>query len=639
MAPLDDIALLREYAAQKSEPAFAQLVSRRVAFVYSAALRQVGDPADAEEITQAVFLILAQKAGRLTDQTNLTGWLFKTTRFTALAHRRAAIKRRQREQEAQMQSELQSATADPAWEQMSPLLDEALAKLGEKDRQAVLLRYIEKRRLSEVGSALGTGEDGARKRVCRALEKLRQFFSKRGVLVTTAAIGAALSANAVQAAPAALAISIGATVVQGSAAAASTLTLAKGAMQLMTWVKIKTAACLGGAAIVAMTATTVVVNQVVAQTGRPAPSSLAGTPAVAADPSGIDDSVWERPTDLAALPPVIIVRPTHFAAPTSPEPAGFIRSTSGTFSSRGGANGTGGSATFSARYGEISAMTFNGKLMMLAKASPFARLLQRAYEVDVNRSSFYPLASQKLMVLSPEDCGKRYDVLMNVPNGSAAQLAEAIKDQVGYVGHYEDIETNVLLLTMKRTGAPGLKAVLNGGNAAGRVGNTSAGGARSGGAGGGGGFSGNSGPSMEVDGHANMGGGSAGGGGSRNGRSYQNVSPPNVLSFDNRRAGYHNIIFTNQPISHLVTDLDVYRFVSGPAGDPVRGDATPTLFIPVVVDRTGLTGTYTVFLEWARSATPDAEAQAIQTALLDQLGLELVPARATVKMLVVDKVK
>ena len=153
MAPLDDIGLLREYATRNSEPAFAELVSRRVGFVYSAALRQVRDPADAEEITQAVFLILARKAGRISDQTNLMGWLFKTTRFTALAHRRAAAKRRQREQEAQMQSATSIRRTQSRWEQMSPLLDEALAKLGEKDRQAVLLRYFENRRLSEVGSA------------------------------------------------------------------------------------------------------------------------------------------------------------------------------------------------------------------------------------------------------------------------------------------------------------------------------------------------------------------------------------------------------------------------------------------------------------------------------------------------------
>jgi RNA polymerase sigma factor (sigma-70 family) len=205
---MDDMALLREYATRNSEAAFEELVSRRAGFVYSAALRQVRDPHLAQEITQAVFIILAQKAGRISDKTNLTGWLFKTTRYAALAQMRAAAKRQRREQEAQMQSELQSTAPDPLWEQMSPLLDEALTTLGEKDRQAVLLRFFENKSLAEVGNNLGAGEDTARKRVSRALEKLRKFFSKRGVVSTTTIIAGVIAANSVQAAPAALATSI-----------------------------------------------------------------------------------------------------------------------------------------------------------------------------------------------------------------------------------------------------------------------------------------------------------------------------------------------------------------------------------------------------------------------------------------------
>jgi RNA polymerase sigma factor (sigma-70 family) len=181
MHEMDDMALLREYATRNSETAFEALVSRRVNFVYSAALRQIRDPHLAEEVTQAVFIILAQKAGRIPGKTVLSGWLFKTTRFAALAHRRAAAKRRQRELEAQMQSEIQSPAPDPLWEQISPLLDEALGQLGETDRQAVLLRFFENKSLAEVGNFLGTGEDTARKRVSRALEKLHRFFLKRGV--------------------------------------------------------------------------------------------------------------------------------------------------------------------------------------------------------------------------------------------------------------------------------------------------------------------------------------------------------------------------------------------------------------------------------------------------------------------------
>jgi DNA-directed RNA polymerase specialized sigma24 family protein len=99
------MALLREYATGASEAAFETLVSRRVNFVYSAALRQVRDPELAGEITQAVFTILARKAGRISGRTILSGWLFKTTRFAARAELRNAALRRRREQEALREQE------------------------------------------------------------------------------------------------------------------------------------------------------------------------------------------------------------------------------------------------------------------------------------------------------------------------------------------------------------------------------------------------------------------------------------------------------------------------------------------------------------------------------------------------------
>ena len=263
MQAMDDMALLREYATGNSEMAFETLVSRRVGFVYSAALRQVRDPCLAEEVTQAVFIILARKAGRISDKTMLAGWLFRTTRFAAQAQIRADTKRRRREQEANMQSEIQQTAPDPLWEQLSPLLDEALATLGETDRQAVLLRFFENRSMAEVGHSLGTGEDTARKRVSRALEKLRRYFSKRGVSSTTAIIAEAISANSAHAAPVGLATTITATVIKGPAVAASTLALVKGTLKVMTWIKLKialgiTAALLlaGGAVTVALSSDT-----------------------------------------------------------------------------------------------------------------------------------------------------------------------------------------------------------------------------------------------------------------------------------------------------------------------------------------------------------------------------------------------
>src|ERR1035437_5790516 len=246
MQAMDDLTLLREYATRNSEAAFETLVTRRVGFVYAAALRQVRDPHLAEEITQAVFIILAQKAGRISDKTILCGWLFKTTRYAAIAQTRDLVKRQRRELEIFMQTEIQSTTPDPFWEQMSPLLAEALATLGETDRQAVLLRFFENKSLAEVGSHLGTGEDTARKRVSRALEKLHRYFNQRGVSLPTAIIAGAMSANSVQAAPVALAKSVTAvTVAKGVAASGSTLTLIQGALKIMAWAKLKMAIIVG----------------------------------------------------------------------------------------------------------------------------------------------------------------------------------------------------------------------------------------------------------------------------------------------------------------------------------------------------------------------------------------------------------
>ena len=246
MQAISDIELLREYATRGSETAFETVVSRHVRFVFSAALRQVRDPHLAEEISQAVFIILAKKAGRIHEKTVLSGWLFKTTRFVALAQTRAAARRHQYETEVQLQSETHPHEPDPLWQQMSPLLDEALAQLGQKDRQAVLLRFFENKSLGEVGGSLGTGEDTARMRINRALEKLRRYFLKRGVASTVVVIAGLISVNSVHAAPPMLAKSITAVAMtKGVAASSSTLTLIKGALKLMAWTKIKTAVVVG----------------------------------------------------------------------------------------------------------------------------------------------------------------------------------------------------------------------------------------------------------------------------------------------------------------------------------------------------------------------------------------------------------
>src|SRR5438034_210815 len=135
MQDLDDMQLVANYSRQGSEEAFAELVRRNINLIYSSALRHVGIAAHAEEITQAVFIILARKGGNLRADTILDAWLYETTRLTALSFLRGERRRQFREQEAYMQSTLQDPEAASVWKQLAPLLDEAMARLGRKDRE------------------------------------------------------------------------------------------------------------------------------------------------------------------------------------------------------------------------------------------------------------------------------------------------------------------------------------------------------------------------------------------------------------------------------------------------------------------------------------------------------------------------
>jgi RNA polymerase sigma factor (sigma-70 family) len=262
MPDASDLELLRDYDRQDSEDAFAALVQRHIHLVYSVALRHVGIAAQAEEITQAVFIILARKAAGLRPGAILEGWLHETTRLTALSFLRGERRRHFREQEAYMQSALQESGDDPAWNQLAPLLDEAVSWLGKKDRDAVTLRFFKEKSLREVAAALNVNETAAQRRVHRAVEKLRRCFTKRGVALSSVAITAAISANSIQAAPVALAKSVTAVaIVKGSIAAASTLALVKGTMKIMTWIKIKFALGVSMAVLLAGGAATIAISQ------------------------------------------------------------------------------------------------------------------------------------------------------------------------------------------------------------------------------------------------------------------------------------------------------------------------------------------------------------------------------------------
>jgi len=201
-----DLELLARYTRQHAEDAFAEIVRRHLDLVFSAALRQVRSPQLAEEVAQSAFTDLARQAHRLAPDTVVTAWLYQVTRRTAIDVVRREARRQQREQAACELNAMNTSAAD--WTNIEPLLDEAMQALEEADRTAVLLRYFQNKSLREVGQTLGTNEDAARKRVSRAVERLRQFLAQRGVTVGASGLVIALSANAVQAAPVGLAATI-----------------------------------------------------------------------------------------------------------------------------------------------------------------------------------------------------------------------------------------------------------------------------------------------------------------------------------------------------------------------------------------------------------------------------------------------
>ncbi|HWN95732.1 MAG TPA: sigma-70 family RNA polymerase sigma factor [Methylomirabilota bacterium] len=208
MNGLTDQQLLREYAERRSEAAFAELVRRHVDLVYSAALRMVCDSHLAEDVTQGAFVALARSAPQLTDRAVLSGWLHRTAQNIAAQTVRTDVRRRAREQEAAAMNELFAAEPDGVWEHIAPHLDAALGELSEADRDALMLRYFERKSAQEMAQVLGVSDEAAQKRVSRAVERLREFFAKRGVTVGASGLVVVLSANAVQAAPVGLAISI-----------------------------------------------------------------------------------------------------------------------------------------------------------------------------------------------------------------------------------------------------------------------------------------------------------------------------------------------------------------------------------------------------------------------------------------------
>ncbi len=214
----EDRELLRQFKAEGCQEAFGEIVQRHLDLVYSVAMRQVaGDAHLAKDVCQEVFAALARKASRLKDRQVVSGWLYYAAKFEASRAVRNEVLRRTREREAGMEQEyLDESEPQVDWEQARPFLDEAIATLKEGDRDALCLRFYESRRFKEIGERLDVGENTARMRVNRSLDKLRALLRKKGIQSSAATLAAALGGQAATAAPAGLA-----TVISSSAVAAT----------------------------------------------------------------------------------------------------------------------------------------------------------------------------------------------------------------------------------------------------------------------------------------------------------------------------------------------------------------------------------------------------------------------------------
>jgi RNA polymerase sigma factor (sigma-70 family) len=239
---------LEDYAGNRSEAAFAELVRRHIDLVYSAALRMVYNSHLAEDVAQGVFVALAQNAPQLIHHPVLSGWLHRTTQNLAANAVRADVRRQTREQETVAMNELLSNESDNIWEHIAPHLDAALGELSEPDRDALLLRYFERKSAPEMARILGISDEAAQKRVSRAVERLREFFARRNVTIGAGGLAVLISANAVQSAPVGLAAAISAAaVLAGTAVQTSTVIVATKAIAMTTIQKTVITAALAAA--------------------------------------------------------------------------------------------------------------------------------------------------------------------------------------------------------------------------------------------------------------------------------------------------------------------------------------------------------------------------------------------------------
>jgi RNA polymerase sigma factor (sigma-70 family) len=261
-----DEQLLQDFVRRKSDEAFNQLFSRYVNLVYRAAIRQVRDPHSAADVTQATFIVLARRAPHISSK-YLPGWLLMTARFCARDVLKQQTRRIRHEHEAAMMRPTISQTVDPLETEIAPFLDEAMSRLRDRERTVVTMRFLQNKSLSDVAAAMGTSTNAAQKAVSRSLDKLRQMLLRKGVVLpSTVVLSAVLIQESAHAAPLGLSVPL-------THSSVEVFSIAKGAMNIMRWAKIKFAAVITAALLVTGSAGVAVLNRTLAaSTDAPAQS-------------------------------------------------------------------------------------------------------------------------------------------------------------------------------------------------------------------------------------------------------------------------------------------------------------------------------------------------------------------------------